>query len=81
MRGSTVAATVSTTTSTNTLFLPVVRGYEFVLPNYVQGRLTNAFDNVGEFGNLANSLLQFKLQSAGTGRFIAPYAGVSSMVL
>jgi phospholipid-binding lipoprotein MlaA len=54
------------------LFLPVVRGYEFVLPNYVQGRLSNAFDNVGEFGNLTNSLFQFKLQSAGitVGRFV-----------
>jgi len=54
------------------LFIPMVRGYEFVLPNYVQGRLSNAFDNVGEFGNLTNSLLQFKLKSAGitVGRFV-----------
>jgi phospholipid-binding lipoprotein MlaA len=54
------------------LFIPLVHGYEFVLPNYVQGRLSNAFENVGEFGNLTNSLLQFKLKSAGitVGRFV-----------
>ena len=64
------------------LFIPVVRGYEFVLPNYVQQRLSNAFDNVGEFGNLTNSLLQFKLKSAGVtvGRFVVnSTAGVAGL--
>lgn len=54
------------------LFIPTVRSYEFVVPEYVQSRLSNAFDNLGEFGNLTNSLLQLKFGSAGiaVGRFV-----------
>lgn len=54
------------------IFIPAVRGYEFVLPRYAQDRLSNAFDNIGEFNNLTNSLLQLELKSMGItiGRFI-----------
>jgi phospholipid-binding lipoprotein MlaA len=47
------------------LFLPVVRGYDFVAPNYVQDRLENFVDNVFEFGNFTNNLLQGKFKRTG----------------
>ncbi len=53
-------------------FLPVVRAYEFILPGYAQDRISSALDNIGEFGNLANNLLQLRLKGAGitVGRFV-----------
>ncbi len=48
------------------LFLPVVRGYEFILPDYVQERVSNFVDNVFEFNNFTNNLLQLKLKATGT---------------
>ncbi len=42
------------------VFLPVVRAYEFVLPNFAQTGVTNFFNNLTEINNLMNSLLQFK---------------------
>jgi phospholipid-binding lipoprotein MlaA len=47
------------------LFLPVVRVYEFILPDYVEDRISNAVDNIGEFGNFTNNLLQLKFKDAG----------------
>jgi phospholipid-binding lipoprotein MlaA len=47
------------------LLLPVVRAYEFILPDYVEDRISSAVDNIGEFGNLTNSLLQLKFKDAG----------------
>ncbi len=47
------------------LLLPVVRAYEFLLPDYAEDRISSALDNIGEFGNLANNLLQLKLGDAG----------------
>ncbi len=44
---------------------PIVRGYEFILPEYAQDRISNALDNIGEFGNLTNNLLQLKLEGVG----------------
>lgn len=44
----------------NYVFLPVVSGYEFVLPVVVQKGITNFFNNLTEVTNLMNSLLQFK---------------------
>jgi phospholipid-binding lipoprotein MlaA len=41
-------------------FLPVVSGYEFVTPAFVQTGVSNFFGNVGEFRTLYNSLLQLK---------------------
>jgi phospholipid-binding lipoprotein MlaA len=44
---------------------PVVRVYEFVMPDYAEDRVSSAVDNIGEFGNLTNNLLQLKLTDAG----------------
>ena len=43
------------------VFLPVVRAYEFILPNFAQTGVTNFFNNLTEINNLMNSLLQFKI--------------------
>jgi phospholipid-binding lipoprotein MlaA len=42
------------------VFLPVVSGYEFITPVFVQNRVSNVFNNLHEIRNLINSLLQFK---------------------
>jgi phospholipid-binding lipoprotein MlaA len=47
------------------LFLPVVNTYEFILPNYVEKRVSNFMDNIGEFYNFTNGALQLKPKSAG----------------
>ncbi|MCK5422113.1 MAG: VacJ family lipoprotein [Deltaproteobacteria bacterium] len=47
------------------VFLPVVRAYEFVLPDVVQSGLTNFFSNLSEITNLTNSFLQFKARAFG----------------
>ena len=46
-------------------FRPVVKGYEFVMPNYLEDRVSNAVDNISEVTNLANNLLQFRFKAAG----------------
>jgi len=46
------------------VFLPVVRAYEFVLPEFAQTGVTNFFRNLTEITNLTNSLLQFKIVKA-----------------
>lgn len=48
----------------NYVFLPVVNGYEFVLPVFVRKGITNFFKNLTEITNLTNSLLQFKFVKA-----------------
>jgi len=54
------------------LFLPVVSGYEFVTPVFVQDRISGFYNNIGEVRNLTNSLFQLKaLESVTTlGRFV-----------
>lgn len=54
------------------LFLPVVRGYEFVTPAFLQQGVSNFYNNIGEVRTLTNSLLQGKgTESAKTlGRFL-----------
>lgn len=54
------------------LYLPVVRAYQFVVPDYAKERISSAMDNIGEFGNLTNNLLQLKFTSVGItlGRFV-----------
>ena len=47
------------------LYLPVVNAYAFVMPNYVEKRVSNFFDNIGEFQNFTNAGLQLKPKSAG----------------
>lgn len=39
---------------------PVAKGYDWVTPQFLQDGIHNMFDNVGEVGNIANSLLQAK---------------------
>ncbi len=41
-------------------FLPVVEGYEFITPVFVQNGVSNFFDNVGEFHTLYNNIFQLK---------------------
>jgi len=48
----------------NFVFLPVVSGYEFVLPVVVRKGITNFFNNLTEVTNLTNALLQFKFVKA-----------------
>jgi phospholipid-binding lipoprotein MlaA len=47
------------------VFLPVVRGYEFILPDIAQTGIANFFSNLNEVSNLFNSLLQFKVKTFG----------------
>lgn len=47
------------------LFRPVVKGYEFIMPNYLEDRVSNAVDNLNEFTNLTNNLLQLRFKAAG----------------
>jgi len=46
------------------VFLPVVDGYRYVTPGFVQKGVTNFFSNLGDVPNLVNSALQFKGQRA-----------------
>ncbi len=48
------------------VFLPVVRGYEFVTPVIVQDGVSNFFSNLGEITNFTNSVLQLKPEAAFT---------------
>ena len=54
------------------VFLPVVSGYEFITPSFVQTGVSNFFDNVYEIRTLYNSLFQLKMKKALTtlGRFV-----------
>ena len=47
------------------LFLPIVNSYEFVLPDYAEDRVSEFVDNICEFRNLYNNLLQLKFKSVG----------------
>lgn len=47
------------------LYLPVVNTYEFITPNYVERRVSNFVDNVFEFNNFTNNLLQLKFKRTG----------------
>jgi phospholipid-binding lipoprotein MlaA len=53
------------------LFLPVVRTYEFILPDYAQDRVSCFVENVAEVRNLFNNLLSLNFKAAGItlGRF------------
>lgn len=54
------------------VYLPVVKGYEFVAPVFVQKRVSHFFDNITDVRNLTNSLFQLKGKEAVTtlGRFL-----------
>jgi phospholipid-binding lipoprotein MlaA len=47
------------------LYLPVVEVYQFIAPDYAQDRVSNFVDNVFEFTNFTNNLLQLKFKAAG----------------
>ena len=47
------------------LYLPVVHSYEWVMPDYAEHRVSNFVDNVYEFSNFSNNLLQFKFKRTG----------------
>jgi phospholipid-binding lipoprotein MlaA len=47
------------------VFLPIVRAYEFVTPDFVEDRISNFFANLSEVPTFANALLQLKGQTAG----------------
>ena len=44
------------------VFLPVVRAYAWITPDFVERGVSNFYDNVGEVSNLTNNLLQFKFK-------------------
>jgi len=54
------------------LFLPVVKGYAFIMPDYAEQRVSNFYDNIYEIKTFTNSLLQFKLRKTGitSARFV-----------
>ena len=54
------------------IFLPVVHGYEFVAPSFVQERIFGFYNNLGEIKNLTNSVVQLKGRESLTtlGRFV-----------
>jgi phospholipid-binding lipoprotein MlaA len=47
------------------LFLPVVRAYQFVTPDFVESRVSDFFDNVSEIPTFVNAVLQLKPETAG----------------
>ena len=54
------------------LFIPVVNGYEFVTPDFIEERISGVYGNLGEVRNLANSVFQLKGKESVTtlGRFV-----------
>jgi phospholipid-binding lipoprotein MlaA len=47
------------------VFLPVVRGYEFVTPDFIEDRVSDFFSNLTEFRNATNGLMQARPNAAG----------------
>jgi phospholipid-binding lipoprotein MlaA len=47
------------------VFLPVVHGYEYVTPDFIEQRVTDFFSNLTEFRNATNGLLQGRPDVAG----------------
>lgn len=46
------------------VLLPAVRGYTYVTPEFARTGVSNFFSNLGDVGNLGNSLLQLKGERA-----------------
>jgi phospholipid-binding lipoprotein MlaA len=55
------------------IFLPVVAGYAFVTPDYIEDRISNFFNNLRELKTLVNCMFQLKGKETGitVGRFVA----------
>jgi phospholipid-binding lipoprotein MlaA len=51
---------------------PIAKGYQWVTPQFLEDGVHNIFDNVGELGNILNSLLQakFRYTANDSGRFL-----------
>ncbi len=47
------------------VFLPVVHGYEYITPDFLQDRVSSVFNNIEDIRNLLNSLLQLKFKRSG----------------
>ncbi len=47
------------------IFLPIVNVYTFIMPDYAQDRVSNFIDNIYEFTNFTNNLLQLKFKETG----------------
>ena len=47
------------------VFVPVIRGYVAVTPEFARNRVSDFFVNLNEFRNFTNSVLQLKPESAG----------------
>jgi phospholipid-binding lipoprotein MlaA len=47
------------------LYLPIVKGYQFIMPDYIEDRVSSFVDNVYEFNNFTNSLFQLKFKKTG----------------
>jgi phospholipid-binding lipoprotein MlaA len=47
------------------VFLPIVRAYQFVTPDFVEHRVSDFFDNISEIPTFANAVLQLKVDTAG----------------
>jgi phospholipid-binding lipoprotein MlaA len=47
------------------LFLPIVRAYEFMTPDFIEDRISDFFANLSEVTTFANALLQLKGETAG----------------
>ncbi len=47
------------------VFLPVVSGYQYITPDYAEDRVSDFVDNVFEFNNFVNNLLQLKFKETG----------------
>lgn len=47
------------------IFLPIVRAYELVTPEFVADRVSDFFDNLSEIPTFANAVLQLKPEVAG----------------
>lgn len=46
------------------IFLPIVTGYQFIMPDFAENRVSSFLDNVLEVTNLTNSILQLKLKAS-----------------
>lgn len=53
------------------VLIPIVDGYTYITPEFLRSRVSRFFENVGEFKNFTNSVLQADAGKSGTtlGRF------------
>lgn len=47
------------------VYLPIVSAYEFIMPDFLENRVSDFFRNIGELKNLTNGILQLKADTAG----------------